>query len=109
MNLLMNTYVSIVGKREIVEFTEDLYGRWIIYENNKPIYLVDCFDFSNEANLKFNYLLLNKQKSIHQIIKKINKYKNTNLSIKRFRFFGVKTKSKATELALKPFPVELLT
>ena len=102
----ITTYQSLIGKKEIVELVGETYGQWIIYDHKKPTYHVDCFNFDYESNQILNHLLLNQQKSIEEVVKRINKEKNTKLSIKKPMFYEIETSYKLKELDLEPLPLE---
>lgn len=106
MKYKLTTYKTLIGNKEILELTEDAYGQWIIYQNKKPKFHVNCFDFKNESNQILNSLLLSQQKTIKEILSSINKKNNTNLSIEKAPMLEIKVDSKLKELNLEPLPLE---
>ncbi len=106
MKYKLTTYKTLTGNKEILELTEDAYGQWIIYQNKKPKFHVNCFDFKNESNQILNSLLLAQQKTIKEILSSINKKNNTNLSIEKAPMLEIKVDSKLKELNLEPLPLE---
>ena len=64
MRYKITTYRTLTGTKEILEFSKRKTGQWIVYQNDKPTYLVDCFDFKEESNLIMNNLILSERKSI---------------------------------------------
>lgn len=106
MKYKLTTYKTLTGNKEILELTEDAYGQWIIYQNKKPKFHVNCFDFENESNQILNSLLLSQQKTIKEVLSIINKKNNTNLSIEKAPMLEIKVDSKLKELNLEPLPLE---
>ncbi|MFY0628737.1 MAG: hypothetical protein JXR05_00070 [Flavobacteriaceae bacterium] len=106
MKYKLTTYKTLTGNKEILELTENAYVQWIIYESKKPMFHINCFDFENESNQILNGLLLVKQQPIDQILKNINKKKNTNLSIEKAPLIEIEVASKITELNLESLPLE---
>ncbi len=109
MKYKLTRYKTLAGNKEILELTENTYGQWIIYQNKKPRFHINCFDFENESNQVLNSLILAKQKSINEVLNTINKKKNTNLSIEKARFFEVQIKSEIKDLDLEPLPLEWIS
>ncbi|MEQ6122674.1 hypothetical protein AAON49_00570 [Pseudotenacibaculum sp. MALMAid0570] len=109
MKYKLTRYKTLTGNKEILELTEDAYGQWIIYQNKKPRFHVNCFDFENESNQILNNLLLAKQKSMKEILKIINKERKTNLSIEKAPVLEVKVSSTIKELNLEPLPLEWIS
>lgn len=105
----MTTYKTLTGNKEILELTEDSYGQWIIYQHNKPMFHVNCFDFKNESNRILNSFLLLDQQPIDQIIKSINKKNNIKLSLKKAPTIKKELASNFTELELGPLPLEWIS
>ncbi len=99
-------YKTLTGKKEILELTEDAYGQWIVYQNKKPMFHINCFDFENESNQILNGWLLAKQKTINEVLNDINRKNNTNLSIEKAPIFHREIESKIEELKLKPLPLD---
>lgn len=106
MKYKLTTYKTLKGNKEILELTENTYGQWIIYQDNKPMYHVDCFDFENKSNRILNGFLLLDQQTMDQILKNINKKNNIKLSIVKAPILKKEVTSKFTELELEPLPLE---
>ena len=47
-------YKTLIGVKEVLEFVENDYGQWIVYQDNKPKFHIDCFDYSSESNRLLN-------------------------------------------------------
>ena len=106
MKYKLTSYKTLTGKKEILEFIENAYGQWIIYQNKKPKFHINCFDFDNESNQILNGWLLAKQKSIHEVLGMINRKNKTNLTIEKASFLEVKVDSEIKEMSLDPLPLE---
>lgn len=102
----LTTYRTFVGNKQIVELTDNAYGQWIIYQNKKPMFHIDCFDFENESNQILNRLLLAQQKTIQEVLNTINKKNDVKLSIEKAPLLEIKVNSKIKELNLEPLPLE---
>ena len=101
-------YKTLIGEKEILEITENPYGQWIIYENRKPKFHVNCFDFKNESNQILNGMLLAQQKPISKVLEIINRKNRINLSIEKAPLLEIKVDSTFKELDLGPLPLEWL-
>ena len=106
MKYKLTTYKTLTGNKEILELTEDAYGQWIVYQDKKPMFHINCFDFKNESNQILNNMLLAQQKTIEEVLNEINKNNNTNLSIEKAPFLEIRVTSKMKELKLEPLPLE---
>jgi len=106
MKYKLTRYKTLTGNKEILELTEDAYGQWIVYQNKKPKFHINCFDFKNESNQILNSLLLAQQKTIKEVLGLINKKNNTNLSIEKAPLLEIKVDSKIKEFNLDPLPLE---
>ena len=106
MKYKLTSYKTLTGKKEILELTDNAYGQWIIYQNKKPRFHVNCFDFNNESNQILNGWLLAKQKSIQEVLGMINKKNKTNLTIEKAPFLEIKVDSTIKEMSLDPLPLE---
>ena len=106
MKFKLTTYRTLMGTKEIVEPLKKRTTQWVIYLNNKPTYFVDCFDFKNESNLILNNLILSERKSIKEVIKKIRKTKNIDISLPTVPIFEIKIRSEFKDLELDPLPEE---
>ena len=106
MKYKLTRYKTLTGNKEILELTEDAYGQWIIYQNKKPKFHIDCFDFKNESNQILNSLILAQQKTIKEVLNTINRKNKINLSIEKAPLLEIKVGSTTKELNLKPLPLE---
>ena len=97
-----------MGVKEVLEFVENDYGQWIVYQDNKPKFHIDCFDYSSESNRLLNDWILSKQRSVDQVLNSINRRNHINLPLKNTPLFVLKAESKTTEISLKPLPLERL-
>ena len=108
MTYKLTTYKTLTGKKKIVELPKEAYGQWIVYQDDKPKYHVNCFDLKSESNQIINSLVLNQQKTIEEVLDKVNKKKNVNLSIPKAPLIEIELKREEKELELVPLPEELL-
>lgn len=108
MTFKLTTYKTLSGEQQILETTTEKSTEAIIYENNKPAYLVNCFDLLSESNIQMNYLVLGEQRSIKNVIEEIGEKNNVRLSLKKAPFLSIKSKSVTKELELPPLPIEWL-
>ena len=69
--------------KEVLEFVENDYGQWIVYQDNKPKFHIDCFDYSSESNRLLNDWIPSKQRSVDQVLNSINRRNHINLTLKR--------------------------
>ena len=106
MKYKLTKYKTLTGNKEILELIEDAYGQWIIYQNKKPRFHVNCFDFKNESNQILNSWLLAQQKSINEVLGIINRKNKTNLTIEKAPLLEIKVDSKIKEFSLEPLPLE---
>lgn len=97
-----------MGTTEIVELPEKVNAQWIVYSDNKPKYHIDCFDLKTESNVIMNSLVLCSQKPIEEVLKRISKENNINLSVKKAPLIEIEVKSELKELDLQPLPLEWL-
>ncbi len=97
-----------MGVIEVLEFVDNDYGQWIVYQDKKPKFHINCFDFSSESNQLLNNWVLSKQRSIDQVLNIINRRNNINLTLKKTPLFVLKAESETTEISLKPLPLEWL-
>lgn len=106
MKYKLTKYKTLTGNKEILELIEDAYGQWIIYQNKKPKFHINCFDFKTESNQILNSWLLAQQKSIKEVLDIINRKNKTNLTIEKAPLLEIKVDSKIKELRLEPLPLE---
>lgn len=104
----LTTYRTITGSKDILEIPKKKSGQWIIYQNEKPSFFVDCFDFKEESNLILNNLILSERKTIEEVLKKIKKEKNIRLSVQKPPIVEIEVKSEIKEVDLQPLPEEWL-
>lgn len=108
MTLKHTVYRTLTGTKEIVELPKKVNAQWVIYKDDKPTYHVDCFDLQTESNVIMNSRVLCNQKPIEEVLKRINKENNINLSIKKAPLIEIEVKSELKEFDLQPLPVEWL-
>ena len=72
-----------MGVKEVLEFVENDYGQWIVYQDNEPKFHINCFDYSSESNRLLNDWILSKQRSIDQVLNSINRRNHINLTLKK--------------------------
>jgi hypothetical protein len=99
----------LTGKREIVEKKDQKTTQWVVYQDKKPTFYVDCFDLKIESNVLINNLILSERKKMENVLKEINETQNVHLSIEKTPFFSIEKSSEYKELELKPLPKEWLT
>ena len=104
----LTTYRTITGSIDILEIPKQKPGQWVIYQNEKPSYFVDCFDFKKESNLRLNNLILSERNTIEDVLKKIKKKKKIKLSLPRRPLLEIEMKSIINELDFQPLPEEWL-
>ena len=106
MKYKLTRYKTLTGNKEILELIEDAYGQWIVYQNKKPRFHINCFDLHNESNQVLNGWLLAQQKSINEVLSIINRKNKTNLTIEKAPLLEIKVDSKIKEISLEPLPLE---
>lgn len=109
MKYRLTTYRTLIGTKDVLEIPKRKSVQWIIYQNNKPSYFVDCFDFKKESNLILNQWILSKGKTIDEVIKYIKKKRNIHLSLAKPPLFEIKIKTEEKELELAPLPKEWIS
>lgn len=109
MKYKLTTYRTLTGTKDVLEIPKKKTGQWIIYQNDEPTYLVDCFDFKKESNLIMNNLILSERKTIDEVIKRIKKKNKVKLSLARPPIFEIEVKSEEKELELAPLPEEWIS
>jgi len=108
MNCKLITYKTLSGEKKIARYEEKSSGKWIIYQNKKPKYQLDCFDLKSEAGLLLNDLLFSEKKTIKQILKGVNKKYGANLSIETPPLIEIIKDTTIEDIELEMFPVEWL-
>ena len=110
MIFLETTYKTFGGIKKITTVRGKRDTQWVVYEDNKPAYFVDCFDLEKESNAMMNSLVLCTKRSIGQTLELINKKNNINLFMPKISgiFFKKKIKSELIELYLEPITEEWL-
>ena len=76
MTFKLTTYKTLTGEKQILETKSQKSTEAVIYENNQPAYLVDCFDLQTESNVQMNYLVLCQQRSMKNVIEEIGEKKS---------------------------------
>ncbi|WP_298763004.1 hypothetical protein [uncultured Polaribacter sp.] len=111
MKFKINTYRTLTGIKKVVEIPTKKYHQWLIYRDNKPSYFVDFYDLEKESNAMMNSLVWATDNSIEEVLEKINKKNNVNLSIPKIikNPFKRKIKSTVTQLDLPTLPKEWLS
>ena len=110
MKLKETTYRTLSGVKNIFELPKRKNAQWIIYQDNKPKFFVDCFQLDIESNAMMNNLVLCNKMPIEEVLELINKRNNINLSIPVVSRIGLKKRiaSKCIELELQPIPTKWL-
>ena len=106
MKYKLTRYKSIISNKLILELTKETYWQWVICQNKKPKFHIDCFDFKSESNQILNSLLLSKQQTIEEVLSRINKKENISLSIEKPKFYERAVDSKIKEIELESLPLE---
>lgn len=75
----VTTFLTLFGKKELVELPDSSYGEWVVYENGFPKYYINCFNSYSESNQIILRLLSDKAESIQSILNKINRKKGLKL------------------------------
>ena len=104
MKYKLTTYKTITGSKEIVQTLQSKNTQWVIYRDDKPKYFVDIFDLKTESNVIMNSLVLSARESICEVLKRISKKNNVNLSVRKTPRLGIKTDFKIIDLKLSPLP-----
>jgi hypothetical protein len=110
MIFLETTYKTFGGIKKITTVRGKRDTQWVIYEDNKPAYFVDCFDLEKESNAMMNSLVLCTKRSIGKTLELINKKNNIYLSVPKISrlAFKKKIKTELIELDLESIPEEWL-
>lgn len=108
MNCKLITYKTLSGEKKIARYEEKSSGKWIIYQDKKPKYHLDCFDLKSETGLLLNDLLFSKKKTIKQIVKEVNKKYGTNLSIEKPPLIEIVKDTTIEDIQLETFPAKWL-
>lgn len=107
MTYKLTTYKTLIGTKEILEIPNKDF-QWVIYQDNKAKYHVDCFDLQTESNVLMNSFVLCEKRTIDSVIKEIATRNNVNLSVKKPPLIEIEVKSELKELDLEPLPLEWL-
>lgn len=109
MQYKITTYKTLMGTKDILEINKRKSGQWIVYQDDKPKYLVDCFDFKTESNLIMNNLILSEGNPIDKVIKKIKKKNKVDISLPKVPIIEIEVSSKEVKgVKLAPLPEEWL-
>ncbi|TCP28330.1 hypothetical protein EV195_101506 [Tenacibaculum skagerrakense] len=106
MTFKLTTYKTLTGEKQILETKTRKSTEAVVYENNQPAYLVDCFDLQTESNVQMNYLVLCQQRSMKNVIEEIGEKNNVNLTVKEAPLFSIKKSSEDKDIELPPLPIE---
>ena len=104
MSYRVSTYLTLSGKKELVELPDGAYGEWIVYQNQLPTYHIRCFDKQSESGKIIAELLSTGEESIESILEKMNTRRGIKLSLEGVPEPRIELKSELKELALKDFP-----
>ena len=108
MTLKHTTYRTLTGTTDVIELPKKKNAQWVVYSDNQPKYHVDCFDLQTESNVIMNSLVLCSQTPIEEVLKKISKKNNVNLTVKKAPLIEIEVKSELKELDLQPLPLAWL-
>ena len=108
MTLKLTTYKTLTGKKEIAVLQERKSAQWIVYQNKKATYFVDCFNLKCESNLAMNNLVLSQRTPIEKVLKEISKKNNVALSLERAPLLSIEIDSEIKSMDLNPIPLEWL-
>ena len=110
MEIIETTYRTFSGIKIIVEVPRRKKSQYIVYQDNKPKFFVDLYDLSIESNAMMNSLVLCAKKTMREVLEKISKRNNVNLSIPIISKLGIskKLKSEPKKIHLEPLPEEWL-
>jgi len=108
MKLKLSIYRTLFGTKEILEIPNKKDTQWIVYQDNKPKFFIDLYDLKTESNAMMNSLVLCAQKPIREVLQRINKRNNIQLSIPSVSRLGIKIKSEYKSVALIPLPEKWL-
>ena len=100
------SYYTLTGIRKFINIVDFSYGEWIIYDNKIPKYHIVVFENEGPSNALINELLRSKKETVESILGKINKSRNTKLSLGNRPFCEFVKKSEHIELDLIPLPYE---
>ncbi|MCR6637644.1 MAG: hypothetical protein NVV82_01245 [Sporocytophaga sp.] len=107
MRYRVTTYLTPSGNKLLVKLPDTSYGEWIIYENEIPLYHVNCFsDFP--ADKKIMNLLKDEEKTIESILTNINYHNQTQFSLAQSHSLRLQVESELQDLNLPPIPLEYL-
>jgi len=108
MILTRITYLTLTGKKHHYRITNKKNYQFLILKNGKPIYLVDCFDFTSESNLIMNNMIISQKESLKKIIKQIIKNNNVKISLSKPPLIKIKLEEKSILTNLDPLPEKWL-
>lgn len=110
MKLIEVTYRTLSGTKTILKIPGRKSSQWIIYQDDEPKYYVDLYDLSIEANAMMNSLVLCTKSRMKDVLKRLNKRNNINLSTRKFSSLGFHKQkdSKVVKIDLQPLPEEWL-
>lgn len=108
MKYLKTTYKTITGKADVIDIGDYTYGEWIIYENEKPRFHINCFRENSESDILIKNRIENQNQSIEFIINEINSKLKKKLTLGKRPTIEIKIKSELIEMVLHPLPIEWL-
>jgi len=100
MKFKLTTYRTLSGIKKITEVSKKKSTKWIVYQDNQPKYFVDLFDLTSESNAILNSLVLCSKIPMRDVLKRINKKNNINLSLAKISRIGLKIKIRSEEIDL---------
>jgi hypothetical protein len=75
---------TLYGLRDIIKLSDFVYGEWLVFESNKPLYYINIFD---EDFIELKNSIESKETTIENFIRKINTLNNKSLSLRQ-NYFG---------------------
>lgn len=110
MKFQISTYRTFSGTKEVLEIANKKETQWVIYENDKPKFIVDYFNLEIESNSMMNSLVLCGKRTLEEVLELINKRNNINLSLPKITKLGIKKKLKSEfiDINLEPLPEKWL-
>ncbi len=104
MRFRLNKYLTFYGKIQEVVIPDSTYGEWIVYENNKPKFHVNIFDYEHKSNCLLRIILNETDSSFNKFLNDLNQRLNKNLTLSIKPSLGFKINSKLIEFSLDTLP-----
>lgn len=105
----LNTYLTLWGVWKLIEVPDQgWYGKWVLYLDRQPKYLISCFDEHSESDMIITRLIESKRETLESIVCKIYKNEGVKLVNGFFPWFGIKTKSEFVDMDIPPLPTDWL-